>query len=694
MTKVTQQFVNIDGRDIPIEGERNLLELIRKADIDLPTFCYHSDLSVYGACRLCLVDVEKRGITAACSTPPEPGLKIRTATEEIREIRKISVELLLANHDQSCPTCPKSGTCQLQTLARQLGIREVRFKPVHKPVPIDTSSPSLVRDPNKCVLCGDCVRVCSEIQSIGAIDFAFRGHEAAVLPAFGKNLGDVECVNCGQCANVCPTGALTPKPEIDEVWKALNDPKKKVVAQIAPAVRAGLGECFGYEPGVLTLGQIVASLKRLGFDEVYDTSFAADLTVMEEGNEFLERKKAGKNIPQFTSCCPGWVKFAEQYYPELLPNLSTCRSPQQMFGSLLKEMLPERMGVEPKDLVVVSIMPCTAKKFEARREEFIKDGVPDVDNVLTTQELAQMIESAGIRFKKLQPESLDMPFGFTTGAGVLFGGSGGVTEAVLRFAVEKISGTPLKNVDFQTVRGESGLREASLEVNGQVLKLAIVHGLANARVVAEKVKSGKSDYDLIEVMACPGGCIGGAGQPVTRNPEARRQRARGLYQADKSLQLHKSQDNVFVTDCYTKFLGEVGGEKAHHLLHTGYQSRRRISDESISLAGSPSEEKVRVDVCLGTNCYVKGSQTILSGLMQRVDEQSLGNLVDIRASFCFENCEHGPTVKIGETRVSHCTLEKANEVLDYYLQKPPAAVPGCEACSEKASCQTPGSSSV
>jgi NADH-quinone oxidoreductase subunit G len=688
MTKVTQQFVTIDGRDVPIEGERNLLELIRKADIDLPTFCYHSDLSVYGACRLCLVEAEKRGIIAACSTPPEPGLKIRTVTEDIREIRKISVELLLANHDQSCPTCPKSTNCQLQNLARQLGIQKVRFKPVHQPAPVDTSSLALVRDPNKCVLCGDCVRVCSEIQGIGAIDFAFRGHQAAVIPAFGKNLGDVECVNCGQCASVCPTGALTPKPEIDDVWKVLHDPKKKVVAQIAPAVRAGLGECFGYEPGALTLGQIVAALKRLGFDEVYDTSFAADLTVIEEGNEFLQRKKAGKNIPQFTSCCPGWVKFAEQYYPELLPNLSTCRSPQQMFGSLLKEMLPGRLGVERKDLAVVSIMPCTAKKFEARRAEFEKDGVPDVDNVLTTQELAQMIEAAGIRFKKLQPESLDMPFGFTTGAGVLFGNSGGVTEAVLRFAVEKITGEPLKNVDFQTVRGESGLREANLTVDGQVLKLAIVHGLANARVVAEKVKSGKSDYDLIEVMACPGGCIGGAGQPVSRNPEVKRQRTRGLYQADKSLQLHKSQDNVFVTECYTKFLGEVGGEKAHHLLHTNYQSRRRITDESILLFGSPSDEKLRVDVCLGTNCYLKGSQTILSGLMQRVDEHGLENLVDIRASFCFENCEHGPTVKVGDTRVDHCTLEKACEVLDEYLQKPSAGVPECAVRREKVNCKT------
>jgi NADH-quinone oxidoreductase subunit G len=458
MNKVIQPTLTIDGQTVVIEGERNLLELVRKANIDLPTFCYHSELSVYGACRLCLVQVEGRGIMAACSTPPEPGLKIQTSTQEIREIRRISVELLLANHDQSCPTCSRSTNCQLQSLAQRLGVKDVRFKSVLQRAPLDVSSPSLVRDPNKCVLCGDCVRMCWEIQGIGAIDFAHRGHEVSVQPAFGKQLGDVECVNCGQCASVCPTGALTVKSEVDQVWSLLSDPKKTVIVQIAPAVRVGLGECFGLKPGDITTGRIVAALKRLGFDQIYDTSFAADLTVLEEGSEFLERKKEGGHLPMFTSCCPGWVKYAEQYFPELLPNLSTCRSPQAMFGSLVKAMLPDQLKIDRRDLKVIAIMPCTAKKFEAQRPELGVNADPDVDHVLTTQELAQMIQSAGILFDTLQPESFDMPFGFYTGAGVIFGNSGGVMEAVLRFAAEKVTGKKLEHVEFQQVRGDSGLR--------------------------------------------------------------------------------------------------------------------------------------------------------------------------------------------------------------------------------------------
>jgi NADH-quinone oxidoreductase subunit G len=469
VNKLTQPTLTIDGKTVLIEGERNLLELVRKAEIDLPTFCYHSELSVYGACRLCLVQVEGRGIMGACSTPPEPGLKILTTTPEIREIRRIAVELLLANHDQQCPTCARSSNCQLQMLAQRLGIRKVRFKPVHARVPIDESSPSLVRDPNKCVLCGDCVRMCSEIQGIGAIDFAHRGHDVCVTPAFGKQLGDVECVNCGQCASVCPTGALTPKPEVDEVWSLLADPEKTVVVQIAPAVRVGLGECFGLKPGEITTGQIAAALRRLGFDQIYDTSFAADLTVIEEGTEFLKRKQEGGKLPMFTSCCPGWVKYAEQYFPELLPHLSTCRSPQAMFGSLIKAMAPDQLKVDRKNVKVVAIMPCTAKKFEARRPELGADGDPDVDHVLTTQELAHMIQSAGLIFNSLETESFDMPFGFYTGAGVIFGNSGGVMEAVLRYAGEKLKGSKLDRIDFQEVRGESGLREASVTVDGTEL---------------------------------------------------------------------------------------------------------------------------------------------------------------------------------------------------------------------------------
>jgi NADH-quinone oxidoreductase subunit G len=510
--------------------------------------------------------------------------------------------------------------------------------------------------------------MCSEIQGIGAIDFAHRGHEVSVQPAFGKLLGEVECVNCGQCASVCPVGALTVKSEVDRVWDLLADPKKTVIVQIAPAVRVGLGECFGMKPGEITTGRIVAALKQLGFDQIYDTSYAADLTVIEEGSEFLERKTQGGTLPMFTSCCPGWVKYAEQYFPELLPNLSTCRSPQAMFGSLLKAMLPEELKIERKDLKVVAIMPCTAKKFEAQRPEMGVNGDPDVDYVLTTQELAQMIQSAGILFDTLQPESFDMPFGFYTGAGVIFGNSGGVMEAVLRYAAEKVTGKKLDNVEFQQVRGDSGLREATITIDGTELKLAIVHGLRNARVVAEQVRAGKSHYDVIEVMACPGGCIGGAGQPVSTSRDARALRTKGLYHADKMLQLHKSQDNVFITECYAKFLGDIGGEKAHHLLHTSYQSRRRIADESLPLTQSTGEDKVKVSVCLGTNCFLKGSQEVLNGVLRHAEQSGLEGRLDVRAGFCFEKCECGPTVMIDGEHIPHCTAAKAVEVIDSRIE--------------------------
>jgi NADH-quinone oxidoreductase subunit G len=677
--------LTIDGKEVALNGERNLLEVIRKAGIDLPTFCYHSDLSVYGACRLCLVQVEGRGLMGACSTQAEAGMKVKTTTEEIREIRKIAIELLLANHSRECPTCSKSASCQLQDLARKLGIQEIRFKSAHQPQPVDRSSPSLVRDPNKCVLCGDCVRMCSEIQSVGAIDFAFRGHKTSVLPAFGKDLSKVECVYCGQCASVCPTGALTPSSDVENVWKVLSDSAKTVVAQIAPAVRVGLGEVFGMEPGTIVTGQIAAALRMMGFKQVYDTSFTADLTVIEEANEFLQRKAKGENLPQFTSCCPGWVKFAEQYYPTLLSNLSSCKSPQQMFGSLAKDILPAKLNVKREDLVVISIMPCTAKKFEAQRPEFAHDGHRDVDFVLTTQELARMIEGAGIRFASLRPESLDLPLGFKTGAGVIFGNTGGVTEAVLRYAVEKVSGVTMDNCEFHAVRGEEGLREATIEVNGQPLHVAIVHGLANARKVADEAKAGKSKYDLIEVMACPGGCIGGAGQPVSRDLQARKCRTRGLYEADKMLQLHKSQENHFVTELYKENLGEVGGHKAHHLLHTEYHSRRRISDEDMSLVtGKGPEQKLKISVCVGTNCIARGSQDLLHGLIRHVEGRGLADRIDVRASFCFEQCSRGPTVTVAGKVMHRCNFNSVCQALDEALDGTlPQCQDGCDGCQCK-----------
>ncbi|MGE4286520.1 MAG: [FeFe] hydrogenase, group A [Phycisphaerae bacterium] len=570
-----KKYLMIDGRRVQIGNERNLLEMIRGAGIDLPTFCYHSELSIYGACRLCVVDIDGMGVITSCSTTPREGMVVRTNTEELREMRKVYLKLLLANHHQKCTTCSKSSSCRLQDLTNRLGIREIPFAEEYKPKPIDCSSPSLIRDPNKCVLCGDCVRACEEIQGIGAIDFVNRGADTIVAPAFMKNLDAVECVYCGLCSSVCPTGAITPKFETEKVWKALNDPKRKTAVQVAPAVRVAIGEMFGLEAGTVSTGKLVAALKLLGFDQVYDTSFAADMTILEEVTEFIDRKTKGENLPLFTSCCPAWVKYAEEFYPELLGNLSSCKSPQQMFGAVARKVLPEEMKVANEELYLVSIMPCTAKKFEAQREEFATDGHRDVDTVLTTQEFGMMIKEAGIDFSRLTPESLDMPMGFKTGAGVIFGVTGGVSEAALRFAAEKLSGEKLTVVDFHEVRGNDDMRVFETEAGGIKLKLAVVHGLANAREICEQAKAGTCDYDFVEVMSCPGGCIAGAGQPVSRDYDYKLKRQKGLYVNDKQLQLHKSQDNPYLKQCYADSLGgEPGSHEAHKILHTEYKSRQ------------------------------------------------------------------------------------------------------------------------
>ncbi len=648
----------IDSIEVPVEDERNLLELIRKANIELPTFCYHSDISVYGACRMCMVEIEGRGLVPACSTPAEGGMIVHTNTKQIRDMRKMIVELLLANHDLNCTTCPKSGDCQLQKIARQLGVTKVRFKQAESFPKMDRSSDAILRDPKKCVLCGDCVRVCREIQSVGVLDFAGRGADAVVMPCFNKGIGEVECVGCGQCVKVCPVGALTPQYQINEVWEAIYDKAKTVVVQIAPAVRVALGDEFGFKAGTTVTGQIVAALKMMGFDRVYDTSFTADLTVIEEGNEFIARYDKGENLPQFTSCCPAWIKFAEQYYPDMLPNLSSCRSPQQMFGSLCKEKLTQDLGIDREDLVVVSIMPCTAKKSEANREEFSRDGNKDVDYVLTTQELALMIKERGIAFDQIEPASFDMPFGFKSGAGVIFGASGGVSEAVLRYASHKLGGDAVK--EFKQLRGSGGIKIFETAVGPVKLKLAVVSGLGNARKLVDKVRSGEENFDLIEVMACPGGCINGGGQPVSKERQTISLRAKGLYNNDKMLQVHSAQENPYLQELYKE---ELDHSKAHKLLHTHYKNRKRITGEEIVLENQQNP-LLNLNICFGTSCFIRGAQGLYTGLMDYVRKRGIEEKTEFKVSFCSEQCDKGPVITVNGKLLERCTLEMAKEEIE------------------------------
>jgi NADH-quinone oxidoreductase subunit G len=657
-----KKSVIIDNQVVELNGEKSILELTRKIGIDIPTLCYHSELSLYGACRMCVVEVEGRGIMASCSTPPTPGMKIYTNSPRVQRVRRTVLELLLANHDRECTTCDKNGSCKLQELANRFGVKKIRFGERDIKLPLDTSSPSIVRDPNKCILCGDCVRMCSEVQGIGILDFIGRGSKVIVGPAFNKKLSDVECVNCGQCSAVCPTGALVVKDQTDQAWAAINDPGKLVVVQVAPAVRVALGEEFGLPAGEIVTGKVVSALKRLGFDKVFDTCISADLTVIEETNEFISRLKKGENLPQFTSCCPAWVKYAEHNESDFLKNLSSCRSPQQMFGSLIKKHWAAELGKKPEDIFVVSIMPCTAKKYEANQPKFSTDGVKDVDLVLTTQELARMIREAGLVFDALDIESFDTPFGFTSGAGVIFGATGGVAEAVLRAAHEFVTGEPIEQINFEEVRGFDSLKEATVEIQGNEIKVAVVHGLGNAKKLLNDIKEGKAQYHIIEVMACPGGCVGGAGQPISVSMEDKKERAKGIYNADKLSQLRKSQDNPVVTRFYEKWLEKPNSETAHESLHTSYSNRGRIIGEDIRLLTSKEEDKVDVAVCVGTCCYLKGSYDTLKQFMEKAEELGVKDRMNLHATFCLECCEQGPAIKVNGEVISGVTPEKVDAV--------------------------------
>jgi NADH-quinone oxidoreductase subunit G len=656
----------INGKKVEFRDERNLLEVIRKENIELPTFCYHSELSIYGACRLCMVEVVGRGIMSSCSTLPELGMDIKTNTEYLIEMRKITIELLLASHDRECTMCAKSESCKLQSLARRLGIEEVRFKNISRKEPKDISTHALVRDNGKCVLCGDCVRFCDEIQSIGALGFVGRGLWSKICPAFEKDLESSECVYCGQCSRVCPTGAILPKPKFREVWKALSDEKKKVIIAIAPAVRAALGEVFGITEGNGTeiAGKIVTALRSMGFIKVFDISFSADMTIIEETKEFLGYLERNDDIPMFTSCCPAWVRFVEQYYPDFIKNLSTCRSPQGMYGSIARRIMPEVLGIPKEELIVVSVMPCTAKKYEARRAELAKDGVIDIDYVLTTQELALMIEEAGLRFTDLEASAFDMPLGFKTGGGIIFGNSGGVTEAILRNVMNtNDDGDEAKEFNF--IRGENGVREAKLKFGSKELKLAVVHGLKNARKVLSDIRADKKRYDFVEVMACPGGCVGGAGQPVYSDLAVRKRRSKVLYENDKIIELHKSQDNPYVQKMYKDYLEKPGSKKAYEYLHTSYKYRKRFK-ETLEIFKSPLDKALNVEVCVGNNCLRKGSKEILKRI---VDGNKFKDAVNVQALICLERCSKGPTVKIKGDMLEHCTSESVENTVKEELKK-------------------------
>ncbi|RDY29532.1 [FeFe] hydrogenase, group A [Lachnotalea glycerini] len=556
-------YITIDTKRVPIEGENNILSLIRKAGIDLPTFCYHSELSIYGACRMCVVEDDRGRIFASCSEQPRPGMVIYTNTKKIQSYRRLIIELLLSSHCRDCTTCQKNGKCSLQELAYRVGVHAVRFLNNKKKIPLDMSSPSIVRDPNKCILCGDCVRTCDEIQGIGAIDFAFRGSDTQVMPAFNRALSETNCVGCGQCAVVCPTAAISVRTNVTEVWDAITDPAIRVVAQIAPAVRVAIGESFHVARGENSFGKLVAALRVMGFDEIYDTSFAADLTVMEESKELAERLEKSEKLPLFTSCCPGWVKYCENHYPEFTDNISTCRSPQGMFSPLIKDYFKEKDINENKKTIMVSIMPCTAKKGEILRPDNFTDGKQDTDYVITTQEVIRMIKQVGIQFEQLEEEAADMPFAVASGGGTIFGATGGVTEAVLRKLAKDKSYQNLKEISYIGVRGEETVKETTVTLGDREVKIAVVHGLAETGRLLERIKAGEVSYDFVEVMACRRGCIMGGGQPPFAGDRTKKGRMDGLYKADVMSNIRYPDENPVLNHMYqTNIKG-----KEHKLFH-------------------------------------------------------------------------------------------------------------------------------
>ncbi|HQQ91972.1 MAG TPA: NADH-dependent [FeFe] hydrogenase, group A6 [Kiritimatiellia bacterium] len=590
--------LTLNLQEIQVPEGTTILHAARQLGVKIPTLCNLENREAIGACRVCLVEVEgARTLMAACSTPVNEGMVVRTHSARARAARRHVVELLLSEHDGNCQTCDRGDDCELRALAAEMGIESVPFEGIKAHAKIDDSTPALIRDNAKCIKCRRCVTVCGEVQGVGALFPQGRGFQTVVGPAFTRDLDSVACVQCGQCAAICPVGAIVEKNSIAEVWQALENPVKHVIVQTAPAIRAALGECFGYPPGTRVTGKMAAALRRLGFDGVFDTNFTADLTIMEEGTELLTRlKKAlvdkeSVALPMFTSCSPGWINFAEFYYPQFLPNLSTCKSPQQMFGAVAKSYYAQKIGKQPEEIVVVSVMPCTAKKYESQRPEMASSGVQDVDYVLTTRELAKMIKEAGIDFVNLPDEAMDAPLGLSSGAADIFANTGGVMEAALRTAYEIVTGRelPVDNLHVKAIEGLGGVKEAALTITGTQpewsflegveLKVAVSHGLGNTRRLLEHIKANGSPYHFIEVMTCPGGCIGGGGQPRFTDDAVRLKRIAAIYSEDESKKLRKSHENPDIQTLYKEYLGRPLGERSHHLLHTHYAHKETLGKE-------------------------------------------------------------------------------------------------------------------
>ncbi len=575
--------ITIDGIKVTVPANYTVLEAAREAQINIPTLCYLKDVQQIGACRLCLVEIKgARAYQAACVAPISDGMAIYTNTEKLRKVRKINLELILSTHNRECTSCVRSGNCELAALCKEYGVSDYPYDGEKAQYEVDDLSPSLVRDNSKCISCRRCIAACNDVQKIGAIGLSKRGIKTVVGSAFERSIVDAPCVYCGQCILACPVGALKEKDNTQDVWAALNDPKKYVVVQPAPAVRATLGEEFGMPMGTSVTGKLVTALRRLGFDKVFDTDFGADLTIMEEGTELLQRMQNGGTLPMITSCSPGWIKYCETFFPEFIPNLSSCKSPHEMEGALIKSYFAEKEGIDPKDIYVVSVMPCTSKKYEAARPELSRDGMKDVDAVLTVRELARMIKTASIDFNRLPDSDFDSLMGESTGASVIFGTTGGVMEAALRTVYEVVTGKELTDVNLTAVRGLEGIKEAEVDLDGKVVRVAVAHGTANAKALLESIKRGEKQYDFIEIMACPGGCIHGGGTPIVNATErsyvdVRATRAKALYNEDAGKAKRKSHENEEVKKLYAEYLGEIGGHKAHELLHTHYTARKKYN---------------------------------------------------------------------------------------------------------------------